>query len=72
MSKQPVATEEESSSVAKGVHLFLPSESSPSIYGVPLQLPVMMLLLLVETFGGRGEKNLSELSIILQHFHFPV
>lgn len=42
MSKQPVAAGGEASSVAKGVHLFLPSHSEPTSYGVPLHLPVIM------------------------------
>lgn len=55
MSKQPVAAEEDASSVAKGVGLFLPGHSEPTSYGVPLHLPVIMSVLMEAAYSGNKE-----------------
>lgn len=55
MSQQPVAAGEDASSVAKRVHLFLPSHSEPTSYGVPLHLPVIMPVLMEAAYSGNKE-----------------
>ena len=52
MSKQPVAARDGASSVAKGVHLFLPNHSEPTTYEVTLHLPVIMPLLMEVSYSG--------------------
>lgn len=55
MSQQPVAAGEDASSVAKRVHLFIPSHSECTSYGVPLHLPVIMAVLMEAAYSGNKE-----------------
>lgn len=61
MSQQPVAAGEDASSVAKRVHLFLPSHSEPTSYGVPLHLPVIMPVLMEAAYSGNRVENKRQL-----------
>lgn len=71
MSKQPVAVGEGSSSVAKGVHLFSLSNSEPTIYGVPLHLPMITLLLMEAAYPGNKKAERGP-AVISPHHIFPL